>query len=149
MNRPTDIETLMSMAEVVSRRSTCDRLHVGAVIVRNGRVISTGYNGNVSGAAHCRHSENPTSVCTTAVHAEANAIVFAARHGVATQTAELFTTHQPCEACAKLIVNAGIMQVYFMHPYRLREGLDLLLSVGWLEVYRVNPEDYSLYQVTR
>jgi dCMP deaminase len=85
--------------------------------------------------------------CDTAVHAEANALVFAARHGVAVLDAELWTTHLPCLSCAKLIINAGITQVWFEHDYRKRDGLELLVKTG-LFVFRVR-EDYSTFQVTR
>lgn len=139
---------MMGIARMVSLRGTCDRLHVGAAIARDSRVISTGYNGNVSGATHCRHFEHlGEEGCETAVHAESNAIVFAARHGVAVEGAELWTTHQPCIHCAKLIINSGIFRVWFEHDYRLREGLELLIVSG-IEVFRVR-EDYSTFQVTR
>ena len=148
--RPTQEETLMRMAETVALRSTCDRLNVGCIIARDARVISTGYNGNVSGQEHCKHNvANKVGIkpCTTAVHAEANALVFAARHGVAVHENDLWTTHQPCLDCAKLIINAGIWRVYYKNPYRLTEGLDLLLDVG-LSVYLVR-EDYSTFKVTQ
>jgi dCMP deaminase len=144
---------MMGIARMVSLRSTCDRLHVGAAIARDSRVISTGYNGNVSGSIHCNHRSEGvdggwgTGPCETAVHAEANALVFAARHGVAVLDAELWTTHMPCLGCAKLIINAGITQVWYEHDYRKREGLELLIQTG-LFVFRVR-EDYSTFQVTR
>jgi dCMP deaminase len=153
MSRPTKVEMMMGIARMVSLRGTCDRLQVGAAIARDSRVISTGYNGNVSGAIHCRHSDDEfygygsEDGCQTAVHAEANALVFAARHGVAVLDAELWTTHLPCLSCAKLIINAGITQVWFEHDYRKREGLELLIETG-LFVFRVR-EDYSTFQVTR
>ena len=145
--RPTKVEMMMSIARMVSLRGTCERLHVGAAIARDSRVISTGYNGNVSGALHCKHVWGETGGCETAVHAEANALVFAARHGVAVEDAELWTTHQPCLSCAKLIVNSGIKRIWFEHDYRLREGLELLIHSN-VEVFRVR-EDYSTFQVTR
>ena len=140
---------MMGIAEQLAERGTCDRLSVGALIARDSRIISTGYNGNVSGMVHCHHPEK-SQPCTTAVHAEANAIVFAARHGVAVEGTELFTTHLPCLACAKLIVNAGIRRVTFKNDYRLREGIELLIVAG-VEVFRVIPEsvDYARFQVTR
>lgn len=119
---------LMHMARAVAKRSTCDRLHVGAVIARDGRVISSGYNGNIMGMDHCNHQEHPSVPCESAVHAEANAILFAARYGMSTEGAELYTTHQPCLQCAKMIVNAGICRVVFEVAYRDNSGLDLLLS---------------------
>lgn len=138
----------MEMAWALAGRSTCDRLNVGALVARDSRVISTGYNGNVAGSHHCNHKYNkPEQPCTSAVHAEANALVFAARHGVAVHKADLFTTHQPCLNCAKLIINAGIWRVYFEKEYRLNDGLELLVESG-LAVFRVS-EDNSLIQVTR
>lgn len=144
---------MMQMAEAVAQRSTCSRLNVGAVISRQGRPISTGYNGNVSGMAHCEHDpfesvmsyagevvrKTTETGCQTAMHAEANAIAFAARHGVATEDAHLYVTHQPCLPCARLIVNAGIEIVYYDHPYRISDGL-LLLQLAGVDVFRLNPE---------
>lgn len=136
----------MAIAESVARRGTCDRLQVGAIIMRDNRVISTGYNGNVSGAKHCDHAwdgpELQAQGCRTAVHAEANAIVFAARHGVAVENAELWSTHQPCLSCANLIINSGIKRVFYKHSYRLIEGLLALQHHGIL-VYGIT-EDYSI-----
>lgn len=123
-------ETLMLMAEAVAGRSTCSRLHVGAIIARNHRAVSSGYNGRPAGMPHCKHLADEASGCKQAVHAEANAIAWAARYGAATGGAELFTTHQPCLACAQLIVNAGITRVVFAQPYRKIEGLDLLNVLG-------------------
>lgn len=94
------------------------------------------------------HEVPSNAACTTAVHAEANAIVWAARNGVATGGTALFTTHQPCIDCAKLIINAGIMQVWYKNPYRLREGLELLINSNWVEVFLVHG-DYSFHQVSQ
>lgn len=120
---------LMAMADIIAQRSTCNRLRVGALIVRSHRIVSTGYNGNVSGMPHCDHPGD-SSRCETAVHAEANALVFAARTGLSTEGASLVTTHQPCLECAKLIVNAGISQVRFRDTYRSDDGLTLLREAG-------------------
>lgn len=132
-------EMVLKMAEAVALRSTCDRLHVGAVIARDGRPISSGYNGNVSGLPHCNHGNFHEVGCVTAMHAEANAIAFAARYGVATEGAYIYTTHQPCFDCARLIVNAGITTVFFIHPYRKKEGMELLAEAG-IEVYSLNED---------
>ncbi len=109
-------EVMMETAKLIAARGTCDRLQVGAIITRNARIVSSGYNGNVSGAPHCNHSEWPLAPCSTAVHAEANAIVFAARHGVGVEGAEMWCTHQPCLACANLIINAGSLRVFRYAP---------------------------------
>lgn len=144
----------MGIAETIARRGTCDRLQVGAIIVRDNRVISTGYNGNVSGADHCNHTwDGPdlqTQGCRTAVHAEANAIVFAARHGVAVEGSDLWTTHQPCLGCANLIINSGIERVFFKNPYRLIEGLVAMqrYNIGVFKVTDSN-EVVSLVRMTR
>lgn len=134
--RATRDGMLMGMARVVANRSTCDRLQVGAVIAREGRVISSGYNGNIVGMNHCSHVEHPSIPCTSAVHAEANAILFAARYGVSTEGAALYTTHQPCLNCAKMIINSGISLVAYDHPYRDNSGLDLLLAHPGISIAR-------------
>lgn len=119
---------LMDVAQLISKRSTCSRLQVGAVLARDGRIISTGYNGAPSGMPHCGHTSDFT--CTISVHAEVNAIAYAARNGVATNDATLFTTHSPCRACAQLIINAGITTVYYDAGYRDPSGIELLSTAG-------------------
>src|SRR5699024_1197699 len=120
---------LIKMAEVVSERSTCNRLHVGAILTRSHRVLSTGYNGNVSGIDHCQHTVD-SGPCETAVHAEANALIFAARMGVGTEDALLVSTHEPCLQCAKLIINAGVFEVWYRESYRVHDGIELLNRTG-------------------
>ena len=120
---------LMQMALIVAERSTCTRLGVGAVVARDSRVISTGYNGPPSGMDHCDHS--PTdSACERSVHAELNALIFAARNGVRTEGCILYVTHMPCYKCAQAIINSGIKEVVYWNSYRLRDGLELLEEAG-------------------
>lgn len=126
--RPSMDETLLDVALIMSKRSTCPRKHVGAVISRDGRVIATGYNGPPAGMPHCEHSDDEP--CNDAVHAEANAIAFAARHGVATDRAMLTTTMLPCLKCSQLTINAGIVAVTYLHPYRDSSGATLLERAG-------------------
>jgi dCMP deaminase len=132
----------METATLFARLSTCSRAQVGVVIARDGRVISTGYNGAPAGMAHCDHacdcgdidSDNgkhwpacrKLAPCTTSIHAEANAIVYAARHGVNVKDATLFTTVSPCMACAQLIVAAGVTRVWFLGGYRDMSGVRFL-----------------------
>lgn len=121
----------MRMAVVVSTRGTCERASVGAVISREGRVISTGYVGSPAGLEHCTTvgcSIGPNGGCDRTVHAEANAIAFAARFGTGTNGSELHCTHAPCLSCAKLIVNAGITRFVYETVYRDPSGLDLLAN---------------------
>lgn len=123
-------ELLMQVAELYAQRSSCTRGHVGAVIVRDGRIISAGYNGAPPGMAHCLDvgCEELEGVegCVRTIHAEANALIFAAKHGVATDEATMHCTHCPCLNCAQLIVGAGILKVIYKNDYRITDGLDLL-----------------------
>lgn len=132
MNQTARDQMLMSIALVASQRATCGRRSVGAVISREGRPLTLGYNGAPSGVAHCNHNlaEKPDQACTSAVHAEANAIAFAAKEGVRLGSAELHTTDEPCLACAQLIVNAGIVRVVYGNAYRVPDGHNLLIRAG-------------------
>ena len=110
----------MQIALEVATRSTCDRKNVGAVIVRDKMILSTGYNGSIRGLAHCdevgHEMENGHYVRT--VHAEANAIAQAARNGVAIDGADIYVTASPCYNCFKLIANSGIQRVFYGEFYR-------------------------------
>jgi len=127
--RLTREETLMEIARTMSMRSTCTRAHVGAVIAKEGRIISTGYNGTPPGMAHCKHfvDDGP---CTQAIHAETNAIIFAGRYGVSCVGADLYVTVSPCLNCANLIIAAGIKSVIWDSEHRDLDGLVLLRAVG-------------------
>jgi dCMP deaminase len=126
--RPSWDEWLMGMAELVAGRSTCSRRRVGAVIAADNRVRSIGYNGAASGLPHCVHEAD--TPCAVAVHAEANAVAYAARAGLPTDGATLYSTDAPCLDCAKLVLNAGIARVVYSRDYRVQDGLDLLLTGG-------------------
>lgn len=110
----------MSIAKQVATRSTCDRKHVGAVIVRDKMLLATGYNGSLRGIEHCDEVGHlmQDGHCVRTVHAEANAIVQAARNGVRTEGAIIYVTASPCFACFKLIANAGIVRIVFGEFYR-------------------------------
>jgi dCMP deaminase len=125
----------MEVAWSFSVRGTCSRKRVGAVIARDGRVLVTGYNGAPKGMPHCEHpsEDDEGTGCRVAVHAEANAIAYAARWGIRIEGADLFSTCTPCLACAQLVVNAGIIRVVAAEPYRDPGGRELLISAG-LEV---------------
>lgn len=145
--RPHMDKTLMLMAKLMADRATCSRAQVGAIIVKETRPVSSGYNGTAAGLPHCDHScscaihppADPAhhwsdcrskQPCKLSVHAEANAIAFAAKHGVSTEGATLYTTMAPCLECAKLILNAGITRVVAAESYRDDSGTRLLLSLG-------------------
>lgn len=110
----------MDIAKVVSERGTCDRKHVGAVIVREKRILSTGYNGSVAGTPHCDEVGHmmEDNHCVRTIHAEANAIVQAARNGVILEGSTIYTTASPCWPCFKLISNSGIKKIVFGEFYR-------------------------------
>tara|TARA_Y100001970_G_C14072616_1_gene770299 strand:+ start:219 stop:653 length:435 start_codon:yes stop_codon:yes gene_type:complete len=110
----------MNIAKEVATRSTCDRKHVGAVIVREKTILSTGYNGSIKGLSHCDEvgHEMVDGHCVRTTHAEANAIVQAAKNGVKIKSAEIYVTASPCYNCFKLIANAGINSIYFDEFYR-------------------------------
>ena len=138
----------MMMAMTVSLRGTCPRLSVGAIIVKHNHVVSTGYNGAPSGLPHCTHGpDEPEGGCKDTVHAEANAIAFAAREGIATRRGTIYCTHSPCIECAKLIVSAGINRLVYMIPYRDEAPLKLLRAAG-LKVEKVEPESVQFYEGT-
>lgn len=113
-------EYFMAIAAQVATRSTCDRKHVGAVIVRDKMILTTGYNGSVRGSPHCDDEGHllENGHCVRTVHAEANAIVQAARNGVRLEGADIYVTAIPCFGCFKLIANAGLRRVVFGELYR-------------------------------
>ena len=113
-------EYFMSIAAQVATRSTCDRKHVGAVVVRDKMILATGYNGSMRGIEHCDDVGHlmQDGHCVRTVHAEANAIVQAARNGIRTDGATIYVTASPCFSCFKLIANAGIARIVFGEFYR-------------------------------
>jgi dCMP deaminase len=125
--RPDWDSYFMEIARIVSKRSTCRRRNVGALIVKDKRILATGYNGAPMGLAHCtdgvclRDSLNIASgerheLCR-GLHAEQNAIIQAAYHGVSINDAHLYSTHLPCSICIKMVMNAGIRKVFFLEGY--------------------------------
>ena len=129
-------ESLMAQALITSLRSTCSRKQVGAILALQGRIISSGYAGAPSGLPHCLdvgcevNAINPHLGCQRTVHAELNAIAYAARHGISTNGASLYCTLSPCVNCAKALINAGITHVFFHEAYRDQSGIKLLLESG-------------------
>ena len=145
MNRKPREEILMSVAVLISQRSTCSRKRVGAIAAREGRVLVTGHNGAPAGFPHCIDQPNgcrlgPDGGCKDAVHAEANIIAFAARYGIPLEGAEIYTTCAPCISCAKLIINAGVKKVIYLEPYRCTDGVELLKQAGII-VEQFSPSD--------
>ncbi len=122
----------MNIARQVSTRSTCDRKHVGAVVVRERTILSTGYNGSIRAMPHCDDigHDLENDHCVATVHAEANAIIQAAKNGVQVDGAEIYTTASPCWNCFKLIANSGIREIYYGEFYRDQKSLKVAAEIG-------------------
>jgi dCMP deaminase len=138
--RPTIDEYFIQFADLASTRSTCVRRQVGAVLVRDKHILSTGYNGAPAFMQHCT-----TETCLRlktgvkpgerhelcrGVHAEQNAIIQCALHGVSSRGATLYVTHSPCTICAKMLINAGIIRVVVKRKYPDEEGVQMLRDSG-------------------
>lgn len=125
-------EYFMGIAHQAASRSTCSRKHVGAVIVRDRTVLSTGYNGSIRGLPHCEDvgCMMEDEHCVATVHAEANAIIQAAKNGVSLEGGELYTTASPCWGCFKLIANTGIRRIYFGEFYRDERSREVAAQIG-------------------
>lgn len=120
-------EYFMNIAKVVSSRSTCDRKFVGAVIVRDKTILSTGYNGSIRKLEHCSEVGHmmENDHCVATIHAEANAILQAAKNGVSIDGGTIYTTASPCWNCFKLIANAGLKKICFGEFYRDRRIFEI------------------------
>ena len=145
-HRPNWDEYFLEIARVVAKRSTCVRRQIGAVIVKDRRILTTGYNGAPSGLAHCLEtgclreqlgiaSGTRAEMCR-ALHSEMNAIIQAAQHGVSTKGATLYCTHQPCSVCARMLINAGIVRLVYVGDYPDEFAMSLLEESG-MEVVRM------------
>lgn len=137
--RPTWNEYFMNIALEVAKRSTCERAQVGAVIVRDKRILTTGYNGSPRGLPHCSEVGclMDNGHCVRTLHAEQNAIIQAALHGVITEGAIIYVTHQPCFICAKTIINAGISEIVYDKEYKDDRSIDFLNQAG-VEITALN-----------
>jgi dCMP deaminase len=141
-NRPSWDEYFMGVAELAAQRSTCLRRHVGAVIVKDRHIVSTGYNGAPRGLVHCGDREGgclrqqlgvPSGekheLCR-ALHAEQNAIIQAASLGQSIENATIYVTNQPCAICAKMIINAGIKRIVVKEGYPDKLAIEILGEAG-------------------
>ena len=139
-DRPTWDEYFLEMARVIARRSTCLRRKVGALLVREKRILASGYNGAPSGLPHCEEvgcrraqlgipSGERQELCR-ALHAEQNAIIQAALHGVNTRGSILYCTTQPCITCAKMLINAGVTRIVYHGEYPDELAREMLAQAG-------------------
>ena len=140
MTRPTWESYFIKIAEDVAVRSTCDRAKVGAVLVRNKHIISTGYNGSPAGLEHCDDVGHlmVEGHCVRTVHAEVNAIIQAAVFGLATRDAVCYVTHFPCLNCTKTLINARISKLVYINAYRVDP-----IAIEFLEQAGVVVEQYK------
>ena len=140
IERPSWDQYFMDIVDLVSMRSTCLRRKVGAILVRDKRILATGYNGAPSGLAHClevgclRDKLNIPSgerheLCR-GLHAEQNAIIQAALHGVSIKGAVIYCTNHPCIICSKMIINAGLTKIFYREGYRDELAKELLKEAG-------------------
>jgi dCMP deaminase len=122
----------MTIARTVATRATCPRASVGAVLVREHRILTTGYNGAPRGVAHCTEAGCilRDNHCIRTTHAEANAIVQGALHGVSLEGATAYCTHQPCVNCSKLLISAGIVKIVYEEAYPDAVATELLAEAG-------------------
>jgi dCMP deaminase len=135
-------EYFMRIAMTAATRSTCDRKHVGAVIVRDKTILSTGYNGSIRGLPHCDEVGHmmENSHCVATVHAEANAIIQAAKHGTMINGADIYITASPCWNCFKLIANSGIKRIFYHEFYRDERIIKIAKQAG-IELKEVALDD--------
>lgn len=133
----------MAQSLLISTRSTCTRLSVGATIVRDRRVISGGYNGSVSGDVHCSDigCKIVDGHCVRTVHAEVNAILQCAKFGASTEGASIYVSHFPCLQCSKIIIQAGIKKLYYLKDYKNSEYAKELLEHSEIAIEKVEMED--------
>ena len=144
--RPSWDRYFMDITTFVARRSTCLRRSVGASIVKDKRILSTGYNGAPSGLKHCleigclrekmRVASGERHELCRGIHAEQNAIIQAAYHGVSIRAAALYCTNLPCSICAKMIINAGINKIYYLDGYADTISSEMLKEAG-IEVIKI------------
>jgi len=133
-------EYFMNIAKVVASRSTCNRANVGAILVRNGMIISTGYNGSPKKLPHCSDEGHimENNHCTRSIHAEVNSIIQAAYNGVSTNSASIYTTHFPCKHCLKFLINSGISKIFFSKDYRSDDSeIKSILEKSDIEIIRL------------
>lgn len=144
MNRPSFDDIFMNLALDLSKRSHCVKAHVGAVLTKDTRIISIGYNGPPKNTHNCDEEWPETGCardskgsCSLALHAEQNAILYAVKNGANLEGATLYTTLSPCIACARLIYSAGIKRVYFKNSYAAYKGISSDEGVDFLNLFGV------------
>jgi dCMP deaminase len=150
MHRPAFEDIFMELAVNLAKRSHCIKRHVGAVLVKDTRIISIGYNGPPAGTHNCDEEFPETGCftdskgsCSLAIHAEQNAILYAVKNNASVDGASLFVTLSPCLACSRIIYSTGIKQVTYLKSYAEYKGLDSDEGVDFLEKFGVKTTKYT------
>lgn len=136
--RPDWDTYFLKIAQVVGERSTCDRAHVGCVLVVDKRILTAGYNGSPAGQEHCDDVGHllVNGHCVRTIHAETNAIIQAALHGVSTRGSTCYVTHYPCINCTKVLINAGITRLVYQTAYNIDPiAISFLQAAGVEELH--------------
>jgi len=138
-------EYFMNIAKEVATRSTCDRKHIGALIVRDKTILSTGYNGSIRGMPHCDEAGHmmENDHCVATIHAEANAILQSAKNGIMIDKAEVYITASPCWPCFKMLANAGIKKIYYGEFYRDERIFDVAKKID-IELVNIKVDQSKL-----
>ena len=139
----------MYQALLLSQRATCERLKVGAVLVRENRMIAGGYNGSVAGDSHCIDEGCfvQGGHCVRTIHAEANALLQCAKFGVTTENTTVYVTHFPCLQCTKQLLQAGVKEICYLNNYRNNEYAEHLYEVTGVSVRKIEVEDKHLLEL--
>ena len=142
-NRLSWQDYFMANAELISKRSTCDRAFVGAVLVKDKRIIATGYNGGVSETDNCNEVGHymEDGHCIRTVHAEMNALIQCAKEGISTKNTEIYVTHFPCLNCTKQLLQVGCKRVVYIHQYRIDEYAEYLYREKEVELVNLPIEE--------
>lgn len=139
----------MLQAIMLAARSTCTRLHVGAVMVKDGRIIASGYNGSVSGTPHCTEVGDliVDGHCIRAVHAEQNALMQLAKMGISADGAQVFVTDFPCVHCTKLLLQAGVIKINYLRNYHNDDFVSELLDEKNIAIEQVKVDRTDLDKI--
>ena len=142
-NRPAFEKTFLDLAEVWSRRSTCNRLNTGCVLVNDdNQLLASGYNGSPRGLPHCNDVGHLMidGHCVRTIHAEGNAVLQAARTGISIHGATAYVLHRPCLRCTLMLVQVGIKRIIYRHPYEVHGDIDHVAEVSQLAGIEIRRE---------
>jgi len=150
MHRPTFDEIYMELAQNLARKSHCVKIKVGAVLAKDTRIISLGYNGPPAGTHNCDEEWPETGCprdskgsCSLALHAEQNAILYASKNNVLIEVSTLYITLSPCLACARIIYTMGIKKVFFLNSYAEYKGIGIDEGIEFLKKFGVEVARYE------